>query len=96
MHFPTEPWKKLADICHLNPKEDFPNCMWFLPYCYGQPAPSGTVVGDVGKLTKENISEMVMGHEVDYTVARQYHEHLTVPAKQRIALYTAKLDTIIW
>ena len=21
LHFPTEPWKKLADICHFNPKK---------------------------------------------------------------------------
>lgn len=59
LFMPKEPWKRLADILHLNPKKDFPQCMWFLPYCFGENAPPDSLVSSCGDITAENVSEMV-------------------------------------
>ncbi|KAJ3413335.1 hypothetical protein HDV05_008185 [Chytridiales sp. JEL 0842] len=53
LHFPTAPWKAVADLCHLNPN-DFA-APWFLPFCFGTPAPEGTLVGTMASLTTENL-----------------------------------------
>ena len=47
-------------------------------------------------LTAENISSRVMEADIDYTVARKFTNSLTHKAKERIARYTPKLDTILW
>ena len=95
MHFPTDLWKKLADLCHLHPEKDFPQCPWFLPFCFGKPMPENVSVPAAPDITAENICEMIMSADIDYSVARKFASSLNVPAKERISRYT-KLDTVLW
>ncbi|XP_065062974.1 uncharacterized protein LOC135689612 isoform X2 [Rhopilema esculentum] len=98
-HFPREPWKKLADICHLHPENDIPQCPWFLHFVFGKEIPKEDentpteIVSD--DLTSENISNKVLEFEIDYSVARKFKEHLTDEAKAKICSY-APLNTVIW
>lgn len=95
MHFPTEPWKKLADLCHLHPAKDFRQCPWFLPFCFGKPIPESVNTSTIAELTAENICEKIMATDIDYSVARKFASSLDPQAKERIAKYT-KLDTVLW
>ena len=95
MHFPPEPWKKLADLCHLHPEKDFPQCTWFLPFCFGKAVPEGCIVAESLQMNGDDISEVVMTTDIDYSIVRKWHKSLNVPAKERIARYS-KLDTILW
>ena len=92
LHFPTEPWKKLADLLHLHPKKDIPQCPWFLPLVFGEKVSEGLLLGG---LTEDNVSEQVLEHEVDYTIARKFKEKLSDKAKQKIAEYTP-INTVLW
>ena len=97
MRFPPDPWKKLADLCHLHPEKDIPQCPWFLKFCYGEASvPKTSVVSESSTLNKENVSNIILsGKELDYTIARKYHTFLTYAAKKRIAEYS-KLETVFW
>jgi hypothetical protein len=96
LHMPTEPWKKLADIVHFNPAEDFPALPWFLPFCFGTPAPTETMVARCRDLTSENINDLVKEFKIPYSHLKEYKEHLNDASKARIASYEEKLDTILW
>ena len=96
MHFPPHLWKKLADLCHLNAEKDFPQCTWFLKFCFGEATvPESSVVAERSKMNESNISDMVMLDDLDYTVIRKWHESLTPEAKERIAKYS-KMETVLW
>lgn len=92
LHFPTDPWKKLADILHLHPTKDIPQCPWFLPFAFGKEIPEGAAQDD---LTPENISTQVLEGEIDYTIARKFKDSLSNEAKLKIAEYTP-VNTILW
>ncbi|CAF1143594.1 unnamed protein product [Rotaria sordida] len=96
LHMPTEPWKKLADIVHFNPNKDFPALPWFLPFCFGTPAPTETMVSRCRELTNENINTLIKEFKIPYSHLKQYKDHLNDESKARIASYEAKLDTILW
>ncbi|XP_057317776.1 uncharacterized protein LOC130662852 [Hydractinia symbiolongicarpus] len=96
MHFPSEPWKKLANVCHLNPKKDFPQCTWFLPFCFEKTTlPETILLSGIANLNSENINEVIMRTDIDYTIARKWVGYLTNEAKKRIASYS-KIDTVLW
>ncbi|XP_066264746.1 uncharacterized protein [Branchiostoma lanceolatum] len=95
LFFPPEPWKRLADLCHFNPKKDF-KLPWFLPYCFGSVAPAGSMVRNCGHLTKENVNELVMTFDIPYAHIKPHKDSLTEETKARIALYTTDLDTLLW
>lgn len=97
MHFPSEPWKNLADLIHLNPERDMPQCPWFLPFCFGkQPMPDTPASQQLSDLTEDNISQVILNNkDVDYTVARKFRDHLTDLAKERICRYS-KIETVLW
>lgn len=96
IHFPPEPWKKLANMCHLNPERDFPQCTWFLPFCFEKTTvPETILLSGIGNLNSGNINEVIMRTDVDYTVARKWVGYLTNEAKKRIASYS-KIDTVLW
>ncbi len=96
LHMPTEPWKKLADIIHLNPTKDFPSLPWFLPFCFGTPAPAESVVARCRDLTSENVNDLIKEFKIPYSHLKQFKEHLNDESKARIASYEEKLDTILW
>ncbi|CAF1232585.1 unnamed protein product [Rotaria sp. Silwood1] len=96
LHMPTEPWKKLADIVHFNPSKDFPALPWFLPFCFGTPAPEETMVARCRTLTNENINDLIKEFKIPYSHLKQFKDHLNDQSKARIAAYEEKLDTILW
>ncbi|XP_060069776.1 serine/arginine repetitive matrix protein 2-like [Ylistrum balloti] len=96
LHLPKKPWKKLADICHLNPVDDFPSVPWFLPYCFDQPAPSGTVVHVCKDLNRKNINEKLKICDIPYTHCRKFRKYLNVESKIKIATSEPQLDTVLW
>ena len=67
--FNLDSWKKLCDLLHLNPEKDF-SLKWFQPYCYGKPAPLGTIVNDFNNLTNDNFIELYNKHKFDYEIVR--------------------------
>ncbi|CAG5117351.1 unnamed protein product [Candidula unifasciata] len=97
IHFPKDPWQKLADICHLNPQKDFPAAPWFLPYCFGSgPPPIGSLVEHCQNITEENVNDLVKEYDIPYSVLKQFKSQLNVESKGRIARYEPKLDTVLW
>ena len=96
LHMPTEPWKKLADIVHFNPQKDFPALPWFLPFCFGAPAPAGSMVARCRDLTSENVNELLKEFAIPYSHLKQFKDQLTDDSKAKIATKEEKLDTILW
>lgn len=96
LHMPTEPWKKLADIVHFNPAKDFPALPWFLPFCFGVPAPAETMVARCRDLTNENVNDLLKEFAIPYSHLKQFKDKLNEASKARIAEKEEKLDTILW
>ncbi|WAR31528.1 hypothetical protein MAR_034070 [Mya arenaria] len=107
IHFPKDPWKKLADIVHFHPKEDFTSMDWFLPYCFGGAAPEGSMVERCQALVAKNstdtdmdINALIKEFPIPYTVVKPHLSKLTDDSKARIAswyedLKCAAVDEII-
>lgn len=93
---PVEPWKKLANIIHLNPEKDFPNAKWFLPYCFGKELPADSKIAKCKKMTKENVNDLVQEYDLPYSVVKPFKDGLNEKSKEKIAKNQEKLDTIIW
>lgn len=96
LHMPTDPWKKLADIVHFNPTKDFPALPWFLPFCFGSPAPAETMVSRCRDITADNVNNLIKEFKIPYSHLKQHKSSLTDESKARIASYEEKLDTILW
>ncbi|CAF3653335.1 unnamed protein product [Rotaria socialis] len=96
LHMPTEPWKKLADIVHFHPEKDFPELPWFLPFCFGSPAPAETMVARCRDITNENVNDLLKEFSIPYSHLKQFKEHLNEASKAKIAAKEDKLDTILW
>jgi hypothetical protein len=96
LHMPTEPWRKLADIVHFNPTKDFPALPWFLPFCFGQPAPPESMVAHCRTLTNRNVNTLLKEFKIPYSHLKQFKDWLDNDSKARIAANEEKLDTILW
>lgn len=96
LFYPKENWKKLADICHLNPKKDFQVIPWFLPHCFGEAAPDGSLVQRCSLITAENVNELVSGNEVPFSHIKSLSNVLNDASKVRIATYSKNLSTVLW
>ncbi|XP_067674466.1 uncharacterized protein [Haliotis asinina] len=96
LHYPKDPWKKLADICHFNPKTDFEALPWFLPYCFGENPPSGSMVERCRDITEANVNDLITEYDVPYTHIKEHKAKLTDNSKARLAAYESKLDTVLW
>lgn len=57
MMFDTTFWKKLADLCHFNPKHDF-TAEWFLRFCFGTKIDGDSVVSAYQRLNIETFHEI--------------------------------------
>lgn len=96
LSLPTDPWKKLADIFHLNPTKDL-NAQWFLPYCFGQELPKDSRIAQLHGMTSENVNELVKKYDnIPYSVLKKYKNALDDQSKEIIANQQEKLDTLIW
>jgi hypothetical protein len=96
LSFPTDPWKKLADIVHLNPAKDFPNAPWFLPYCFGEELPKGSKVERCKNINNQNVNEVVAEFELPYSYLKNYKSYLDEKSKEKCMelLQTVRLENI--
>ncbi|XP_071114112.1 uncharacterized protein [Haliotis cracherodii] len=96
LHYPKDPWKKLADICHFSPKTDFAVLPWFLPFCFGANSPEGSMVERCRDVTEANVNDLIKEYDVPYTHVKEHKARLTEDSKARLAAYETKLDTVLW
>ncbi|PIK41203.1 hypothetical protein BSL78_21955 [Apostichopus japonicus] len=96
LFYPKESWKKLADICHLNPQKDFSSIPWFLPFCFGEEAPDTSLVKKCSLINKDNVNELILGTDVPYSHIKSLAGELNKESKTRIATYTESLSTVLW
>ncbi|KAH3792413.1 hypothetical protein DPMN_145909 [Dreissena polymorpha] len=69
---------------------------WFLEYCYGGPAPEGSMVQRCCNVTAENVNSLIQEFPIPYTHVKSHLTALTNESKARTASYEKKLDTVIW
>lgn len=93
---PTEPWKKLADLCHFNPEKDFPNAPWFLPFCFGQDPPEGSKVHKCRNMNSENVNQLIAEFDLPYRLVKDFKNSLNNESKKALAQKQEKLDSILW
>ncbi|XP_033744996.1 uncharacterized protein LOC117330667 [Pecten maximus] len=96
LHFPTEPWKKLADICHFNSEKDFHMLPWFLPFCFGASAPDGSLALHCRNVTAENVNDLLKEYAIPYSHIKPLTDKLTDESKGCVADKEVKLDTALW
>ena len=94
LHFPKDPWKQVADLCHLNPKKDF-QLEWFLGFCFGGEAPEDSLVHQCSKITKENLNEVIQSIDIPYAYLKKLKDWFDNETKIIIAR-KQDLTTIIW
>jgi len=108
--FPTDQWRKLADLCHLNPVKDF-QLAWFLRYCYGQEAPVGSLVNLVDQMNYNNFVDLYLQSEsnnrlIPYKIVRlkmdlkktslNYLNHTKIDYIKELISQYESLDTVLW
>lgn len=94
--FPTDPWKKLANLIHLNPTKDLA-AAWFLPYCFGGELPKDSKIEKCRNMTQENVNELVAEYnDLPYSLIKKFKDGLNDKSKEIIAQRQEKLDTILW
>lgn len=93
---PTDPWRKLANVLHLNPEKDFPKAQWFLPFCFGAEPTAGSKLAECRAMNKDNVNELVAKFDLPYSLIKDYKDHLNEASKEKLAEKQEKLDTIIW
>lgn len=96
LQMPTEPWKKLANIVHLNPTKDFPNAPWFLPYCFTEKAPEGSKLEKCKNMNADNVNDLVMEFDLPYSFVKKHANHLTEKSKLKLAECMDSVDSILW
>lgn len=98
LNMPTESWRKLANLAHLNPVKDFPEAPWFLPFCFGKTIEQNEKVESCRHMNAENVNDLVRKYDLDYTSSvRKFHQQLTDESKKSIVERSStKLDTILW
>lgn len=95
LSLPTEPWKKLANLCHFNPTLDFPNAPWFLPFCFGKEPVKDSLLDKCRQITNENANELVEMFDLPFSFVKNYSKNLNEKSKKKFA-ESEKFDTIIW
>lgn len=96
LHMPTEPWKKMANIIHLNPVKDLPQAPWFLPYCFGGPLPADSMVDKCKNMTESNVNDLIKQFKIPYSALKKLCSSFTKESKVKIAEDQDTLDTILW
>ncbi|KAJ3070831.1 hypothetical protein HDU98_006172 [Podochytrium sp. JEL0797] len=100
INFPPDNWKQVADLCHLKPV-DF-QVAWFLPLCFGAPAPEGTLVHVMTSVTTETLASTITSFPYlasCYSMIRQRVQEgalsLTPEAMACLAA-NAPVEDVIW
>jgi len=93
LSFPAEPWKELADMLHLNPK-DFQSD-WFLGVAFGEAPPKDNKVSKAFQCDEWGLLDLVRNNAVPYTYIRRHFKNLSDEVKAAISSYEA-FDIILW
>jgi ribosomal protein L15E len=70
-----------------------------LDYCFGAPAPEGTMVQRCRDVSDDNVNDLIKEFDIPYAHIKPKVtnlDKLTEESKARISGYEAKLDTVIW
>lgn len=103
--FPTNLWRKLANLIHLNSKNDFV-LDWFLPFCYGKEAPEDSIVKIAQKLSYQNFQEFYQTYCLNYEFVRtrlplekthnNYSDHVAIDNIKKFLVENENINTILW
>lgn len=96
MNFETGVWKEMADIVHFSPSKNFSSLPWFLPYCYGQPAPDISTVYKSREITAENVNEILKSTPLPFHKISKFKQNLTNESKAIIARHEDNVGRAIW
>ncbi|KAJ3388381.1 hypothetical protein HDU84_009815 [Entophlyctis sp. JEL0112] len=100
LNYPTDNWKMVADACHLKPSHFAAD--WFLPFCFGVPAPDGTLVNIMSSLTTETLPRMLRDFPYlaeCYSMIRQRVQERTLVLSQEAKAELAArspIQDVIW
>ncbi|KAJ3014541.1 UNVERIFIED_CONTAM: hypothetical protein HDU68_000232 [Siphonaria sp. JEL0065] len=100
INYPTDNWKIVADLCHLK-AADF-QAVWFLPFCFGTPAPAGTLVDVMTSVTTETLASTIESFPYlaeCYSMIRQRVQDRTLSLTQEAKACLAKrapVEDVIW
>ena len=75
--------------------QDFPECEWFLRFCYGDPPPEDSLVHQLRTLTPDTVNDLVLRLNVPYSHVKKFKDKLSKAAMMKIAS-SEKLDTVLW
>jgi hypothetical protein len=95
--FKTDLWRSLADMCHLSPRRDF-QLDWFLGYCFGTPAPEGSLVYILETVNAENFRVIYDKYELPYECIRIAIKDKVVlgPNDKAQVIQRESLKTVLW
>ena len=68
---------------------------WFLPFCYGTPAPDESMVAQCRDINEDSVNEMLNKYNLPFSHVKQFASKLTDESKAKIAR-TDKLDQVLW
>ena len=77
-------------------QQDFSSLPWFLPFCFGGPAPENSMVAKCQDVTESNVNELIKEYPVPYSHVKNFKNQLTDESKERIASYEENVDTLLW
>ena len=69
---------------------------WFLPYCYGTPAPEDSIVVKCKDLDDEKANQLIASVDIPYTFIKSHKIKLTNESKERIAKAEKRLTALLW
>lgn len=103
--FPTDLWRRLADLVHLSPHLDFA-VDWFLPSCFGAELPPGSLISRAKNVTIDTFLSLYQEYPLPYEFVRvhldlnksynNYQHHSQIDAiKAEIASHE-KIETVLW
>ena len=105
--YPSDGWRRLADLTHLNSTKDFA-LDWFLPWCFGKELPDSNIVVKVKNLTLDNFISVYDEYQLPYEIARLKLKDLGAgnrwntsiqPKVREIYAHIAKgerMETLLW
>lgn len=97
--FSPDHWKRLADMIHLHPEKDFA-VSWFLPSCFGTPAPEDTSVYAYNNLTGDNFADYYTKYKFSYELLRTHLNagkfHPNSDIIRNMIINREDLKTVLW
>lgn len=90
--FDCKPWKKLADLCHFNPKIFYLN--WFLKYCFNGKAPVDSILYKIKTGNQNSLIELYKQQTIPYEYLR--NNCTITPTMKRLIASQENLRTVLW